>query len=164
MAKSWFKKGDEGASYAKDEDERRQAKFSENNVRRFWLAPDKSTQITLLDSTGFFLSEHQLYLDGSWQNWATCLKDIAEDGICPLCEAGHNPSYICVFTIIDHTKFTTKKGVKVKASKRLLVLKSNARNKMLKQKERRDGELSGCKFEVTRYTKKEASTGLFRAV
>lgn len=123
------------------------------------MPPDKSTQVTFLDTEGFFLSEHQIKQDGHWRNWYTCLKDISEDGSCPLCEEGDNPAYICAFTVIDHTKFTTKKGTKVVASKRLLVLKSTARNKVLKQKERRDGDLVGCKFEVTRYNKKEAATG-----
>lgn len=115
--------------------------------------------MTNLTEQYVFLSEHQLKQNGHWRNWYTCLKDISEDGACAACDSGANYSYICAFTIIDHTKFTTKKGTKVVASKRLLVLKSTARNKVLKQKERRDGDLTGCKFEVTRYTKKEASSG-----
>lgn len=50
-AMTWYKTGDEGAEAAKQEDERRQSQFSDK-VQRFWLAPDKSTKVLFLDSTG----------------------------------------------------------------------------------------------------------------
>lgn len=163
----WFKTGEEGVKEAKKFDEdaaRRRAEAMDENVmakkRRFWLPPDKSAVITLLDSPSFFFREHQLYIGGSWQNYETCLSDFDN---CPLDEAGLKPSYVVACTIIDHTEFVLKRGPNagtlIKDQKRLLVCKSTARLKLLKQKERREGDLTYCQFEATRYTAKECSTG-----
>ena len=103
-----------------------------------------------------------MYLNGSWLNWETCIQDIGEED-CPLCDAGMSPSYVCVFTVIDHSEFTTKKGVLVKDQIRLLVLKTSARAKMWRQKSRRDGNLVGCRYESTRHTAKECNTGYLAA-
>lgn len=154
---SWYKTGDEGAEHAKQEDERRQAQFSDK-VQRFWLAPDKSTKILFLDSKGFYFREHQLNINNSWLNWETCISDIGEDD-CPICESGYKYSYVCAFSIIDLSKYKDKRGNMVTARKKLLILKSTARNKILKRKEKLENDLTGCVFEVTRYNEKEANTG-----
>lgn len=157
---SWYSSGQEGADKAKQEDKKRQAEIERSRQPfRLWLPPDTSAQITFLDSDGFFFREHQLYLDGSWLNWETCISEIDEEG-CPICESGKKYSYVGVWTVIDHSEFTSKKTNKVyKNTKKLFVAKGGARNKLLKQRERRDGNLVGCRFEVTRYTEKECSTG-----
>jgi hypothetical protein len=154
---SWFKQGEEGAASAKAEDERRQAEFA-GMVSRFWLKPDKSTKIIFLDSKGFYYREHQIKKNGSWLNWETCISDIGEDD-CPVCENGYKYAYVCAFSIIDCSKYTDKRGNKVTARKKLMICKSTARNKILKRKEKLDGDLTGCIFEVTRYNEKESSTG-----
>lgn len=154
---AWYKTGDEGAESAKQEDDRRQAQFS-GKAQRFWLAPDKSTKILFLDTKGFYFREHQLNLNGSWLNWETCISDIGEED-CPICEAGFKYSYVCAFTIIDLSKYKDKKGNLVTARKKLIMFKSNARNKILKRKEKLENDLTGCVFEVTRYNEKEANTG-----
>lgn len=162
----WFKTGEEGVKEAEKFDKdaaRRRAEAMDENVvakkRRFWLPPDKSAIITFLDSPSFFCREHQLHIGGSWQNYETCLSDFDN---CPLDEAGLKPSYVVVATIIDHTEFVLKKGPNagtlIKNQKRLIVCKSTARLKLLKQKERREGDLTYCQFEATRYTPKECST------
>lgn len=167
MGKSdWFKTGSEGEAEAKKADieaARRRAEAMDENVvakkRRFWLPPDKSALITFLDSPSFFLREHQLFIGGSWQNYETCLSDFDN---CPLDEAGMKPSYVVAATIIDHTEFVLKKGPNagtlIKNQKRLIVFKSTARVKILKQKERQEGDLTFCQFEATRYSPKECST------
>jgi hypothetical protein len=105
-----------------------------------------------------FLREHQLQINGSWLNFYTCISDIGEEE-CPLCEAGFKYSYVCVFSIIDLSKYKDKRGNMVTARKKLLVLKSTARSKVLKRKERLENDLTGCVFEVTRFNNKESSTG-----
>ncbi len=162
----WFKTGDEGVEEAKKFDEdaaRRRAEAMDENVvakkRRFWLPPDKSAVITFLDSPQFFLREHQLFIGGSWQNYETCLSDFDN---CPLDEAGMKPSYVVAATVIDHTEFVLKRGpnagTRVKDQKRLIVFKSTARLKILKQKERQNDDLTYCQFEATRYKATECST------
>lgn len=153
---SWYNEGEKGAQKAKDEDSNRQKNF--DSPFRFWLAPEKSTKFVFLDTDGFFFKEHNLNLNGHWRNWETCISDLGEEE-CPICEQGFKYSYVAVFSIIDLTKYKDKQGNQVKASKKLLVLKTTARNKILKQKERREGNLTGCVFETTRYNQKECSTG-----
>lgn len=154
---SWYEEGEAGQEKAKADDEERKRRAS--GIFRFWLPVDKSAQFTFLDSRGFFFKEHQLYLNGSWQNYETCIQDIGEED-CPPCEAGLKYSYVCVFSIIDHSEYVSKSTKKrVKDTKKLLVLKATARNKILKQKERRDGDLTFCRYEATRFADKECSTG-----
>jgi hypothetical protein len=153
---AWYKVGDDGAQAAKQDDEKRQSDF--DSPRRFWLKPDTSTKMIFLDSIGFFFREHQLKIGGSWMNWETCISDLGEED-CPICEAGFKYSYVAGFTIIDLSKYVSKSGKKVTASKKLLMLKAGARNKILKRKEKLDNDLTGCVFDVTRFTSKECSTG-----
>lgn len=168
MGKSdWFKVGKEGEAEAKkfdDEAARKRAEAMDVNVvakkRRFWLPPDKAALITFLDSPAFFLREHQLFIGGSWINYESCLSDFDN---CPLCEGGMKPSYVVAATVIDHTEFVLKRGPSagtlIKNQKRLIVFKSTARLKILKQKERHEGDLAFCQFEATRYGPKECAVG-----
>lgn len=156
---AWYKQGKEGEEQAEEEDKNRPTGDGDPKRYRFWLAPGKNTKVTFLDGEGFFFREHQYYKNGSWLNWETCISDIGEDEECPPCEEGNKYSYVAAFTVIDHTKFKTRRGAEVTARKRLIVFKSTARNKVLKQKERREGNLKGCMFELSRFTDKECSTG-----
>ena len=166
VEKSWFKSGAEGAAEGRKVDEeaaRKRAESQDVNViskkRRLWMPPDSSIEFTFLDTEGFFLREHQLFIAGSWINFETCLSDFDN---CPLCDAGNKPSYIVAFTGIDHSEYTIKKGphtgMTVKNTKRLAVFKSTARNKILKEKER-NGDLRGVTFEISRYDSKDNSSG-----
>lgn len=156
---SWFQRGEAGVAQATKEDETRKknAEAKRDPIKnRFWLKPGSSAKVTFLDTEFFFFREHQLFLNGSWLNWETCLSDTEE---CPLCEDGRQYSYVAALTIIDHSKYETKKKEIITNQKKLIIFKSNARNKILKQKERREGNLTGCMFEFSRFTDKECSTG-----
>ena len=151
---SWYKQGKEGEEAAREEEARRSSESSQ--IQRFWIKPNTSTRITFLDSDGFFFREHQLNLNNSWLNWFTCLSDFDE---CPLCEAGIPYSYVCAFTILDHSKFTTKKGETVTIRKKLLVVKGTVRSKIMKQKQYRDGDLTFCHYDVQRFGEQDYNTG-----
>ena len=154
---SWYDQGEAGQEKARQDDEERKRRAS--GIFRFWLPVDKSAQFTFLDTAGFFFKEHQLYINGSWMNFETCIQDIGEED-CPPCEAGMKYSYVCVFTVVDHSEYVSKTTKKrVTNTKKLLVLKATARNKILKQKERREGDLTFCRYEATRFADKECSTG-----
>lgn len=165
--KSWFKTGEEGVEEGKKVDEeaaRKRAESRDENViakkRRLWMPPDSSVKFTFLDSAGFFVREHNLYIGGSWINFETCLSDFDN---CPLCESGSKQYYAVVFTGIDHSEYTLKKGpnagMLIKNSKRLAVFKSTARNKIIKKKEQRDKNLVGCTFEISRFGEKDNASG-----
>ena len=156
MTSSWFQQGAEGAQRANEDEEDRQRK---SGAYRLWLPAGGSTNITFLDTEGFFFREHNFFANGSWQNWETCIQDIGEED-CPFCEAGVKYYYECVFTIIDHAEYVSKKTQKlVKDTKKLLVLRSTARKKVLRKKEAQGGDLTFCQFSVNRDTAQECSTG-----
>lgn len=153
--KEWFKRGKDGEEKA-DQISQEQAK---GTSARFWLKPDNSTKMTLLDTDGFYFYEHNLFLNGKWNNFFTCLQDFDN---CPLCEAGHKPYYACAFTIVDHSEYESKaQGKRVKNQRKLLVMKKRALEKL---KRRRDsaklgGDLTHAVFEVARNSSDEANTG-----
>ena len=154
---SWFQKGAEGAKLAKeDEDER--AKNA--GVFRFWLPVGGNAEFTFLDTEGFFFKEHNFFANGSWMNWETCIQDIGEED-CPFCEMGLKYYYECVFSIIDHTEYVSKKTQqRMRDMKKLLVLRSTARKKILRKKDQTaEGDLTYCKFSAYRDSKQECSTG-----
>lgn len=156
MTQSWFSKGEEGAERAKQDEEDRANKFG---AFRLWLPAGGSTEITFLDSEGFFFREHNFYHNKSWMNWETCIQDIGEED-CPFCEAGVKYFYECVFTVIDHSEYVSKRTQKVvRDTKKLLVLRSTARKKVLRKKDQQDGDLTYCRFAVNRDSAQECSTG-----
>jgi len=144
--------------------EKKAEEQAEGYIRRFWLPNDAETTITfldgkllpdgLLDNTTFL--EHQLNLNGSWQNWYACTS---EDEPCPICEGGDTPSLVGVFTIIDHSEWTSKKdGSKHKDEKRLFVAKRHTLKQLQKIATKRKG-LTGITFDVSRIGEKAASVG-----
>lgn len=156
MSKSWFSQGEEGEERAKLDEEDRARKAG---AFRMWLPAGGSTDLTFLDTEGFFFREHNYYHNKSWMNWETCIQDIGEED-CPFCEAGVKYYYECVFTVIDHAVYTSKRTQKeVTNTKKLLVLRSTARKKVLRKKDQNDGDLTFCQFSVHRDSAQECSTG-----
>ena len=90
---SWAYTGDDIDSEAERVEEER----ASSRIRRFWLPvePTRETRITFVDDTAALahkpelaVYEHQLYLNGRWTNWFTCLGA----GKCPLCQSHTNRS------------------------------------------------------------------------
>lgn len=154
----WFKRGQEGVDDVKDYEDDRASRAS--GVFRLWIPAGGSTTFTFLDTEGFFFKEHNYYSRGSWLNWETCIQDIGEDD-CPFCEANVRVYYECVFTVIDHARWESKKtpGKIITNTKKLLVLRSTARKKILRKKDQLDGSLTFAKFSTHRDDRKECSTG-----
>jgi len=152
--KQWFKTGDEGLKRSQELAEERER----NQVNRLWLPVGKGAKITFLDSEGFFFSEHQIKLNGSWRNWFTCRSEFSE---CPLCESGDRPSYVCAYTIIDHSKYTSKKtGKEVANVKKLAVFKSTVHNMWARRKSQDcDGDMTYCLFNIHRDKAEHTATG-----
>lgn len=155
--KAWFQKGEAGRKQAESEDAAAEARRkARSGPQRFYLKNDTSAKSTFLDNPDFFLHEHNLKINGKFYNYFTCLKDI---DTCPICDDGDQPSYIVVATIIDHRKFT-KEGKEYVNEKKLIVFKGRARQRIMKQIERRDGDLKFCAYELSRgSTGTECSTG-----
>lgn len=151
---SWYQRGAEGESRSQEIVEDREKSFG---PRRVWLKEGTSAKLTFLDSEGFYFYEHNLYLNGRWTNWFTCRRDFDE---CPICDSGKHPSYVCVYTVIDHSEYVDKKGVVHKNEKKLLVTKSGVQPKIARRKQAlENGDLTFSVFQFTRDKREEASTG-----
>jgi|WetSurMetagenome_2_1015567.scaffolds.fasta_scaffold103231_2 hypothetical protein len=156
-AGAWYSTGKAGWKRAKEEDAAAKARREQRGPRRFWLDYDKSAKIVFLDTPDFFVHEHNLKIGGKYFNYATCLREI---DTCPPCDEGDNPSYIVAGTIINLTPWTDKEGKEHKNEKQLFVAKGRARQRLMKQIERRGGELTGCVYEMSRgNSTTECSTG-----
>jgi len=158
----FLKKGKDSQQAMKKADEK-SAKAAEGYVNRFWMPKDTETKITFLDGKldddGMLdiptYLEHQLNLDGSWQNWFACTSETEP---CPICEGDDNPSLVGILTVIDHTEWEDRKGNKHKDEKKLFVCKRPTIKQLQKIATKRGG-LKGITFEVSRVGEKAASVG-----
>ena len=128
--------------------------------RRFWLAPNKSTQVIFLDDNPIRYNEHNVCIDGSWQHWATC----PGEDVCPLCAVGDSPRYVGVWSVIDRSAWKDKKGKEHKDELRLFVAtgkvmtKLARRSEAVKGKGKKDG-LVGLAYTVGRGGDLSPNTG-----
>lgn len=154
----WYQKGSEGAEAVKDFEDDRASKFG--GAYRLWIPAGGSTEFTFLDTEGFFFKEHNYFHNKTWMNWETCLQDIGEED-CPFCEAGIRVYYECVFSVIDHAEYESKKtpGRIISNTKKLLVLRSTARKKILRKRDQHGGDLQFVRMSTHRDDSKECSTG-----
>jgi len=156
MGVAWIKRGREAKEQwskqnKKDDDKRKNLSF------RFFLPRGKSAMITFLDGKindeGILdcpmYYEHQLHMNGSWKNWFVC---VGTEGACPICEGtGKEPAYVMALSVIDHSKFTSKKDQKeYKNQRRLFVFKRDTLKMLISLAKMQGGSLVGLTFRVSR--------------
>jgi hypothetical protein len=172
MSLSFLKKGD-AAQTAFDQAEAKQAAGAAAAAggndgaflykHRFWMPAEAETMITFLDGDlnengvldEICYNEHQLQIAGDWKNFFPCVSD---DEPCPLCNSGLNPSFVSVFTVIDHSEWTDKKGQVHKDQKRLYAVKRESLKLLRKMAVKRDG-LRGCSFDLSRTGDRSPAVG-----
>lgn len=152
---SWYKTGEEGKRQA--EEEARRAAENANKPRRFWMRPGAETEVIFLDSEGFYFYEHDHKVAGKFGNFETCIVDMGQ--ACAFCDGGYRRSYVCAFTVIDLTQFTTKTGQLVTASKKLYVVKGTAIKKLIRKRDAQNGDLRFAKLHIFRDGPKDNSSG-----
>jgi hypothetical protein len=160
-----MKKGQEAHKAFAEEEAKAEAKAAQSQqVRRFWMPPNGEASLTFLDgdldADGALdipmYREHQVFMNGNWRNWFVC---IADDEVCPICQSNLESDLVGVFTVIDHSEFTSKKSGKVfKDQKRLFVAKRNTLKILQKIATKRKG-LAGATFDVSRSGDKVAAVG-----
>jgi hypothetical protein len=169
MALTWIKQGDESAAMAKQaEAETVKRKQEQGKMFRFWLKEGEDVRMTFVDGAlnheGFLTPprfyEHQMYLNGSWNNQFVCPEKTnpGSGDKCPLCEAGDRPAMVALFTVIDHREFKGKTDIVYRDTPKLLVAKSQTFELLNKIAMKRGG-LAGCTFDVSRMGDKAASVG-----
>lgn len=146
----WFKQGYDGVEEAVKAKE-----AARNRVQRVWLKPHTSKNLVFLDDAAFSFYEHQVKINGRWDNFFTC---IGKANGCPLCLSGMNPYLNTVFTVIDRTEYQDKKGIKHADEKRLFAVKEETAL-TLKEKHKRWGGMKNKEIVATRKGDKDASCG-----
>lgn len=169
-----FFSGEEGEKERVANDKKRAA--ARNFVRRFWVPVDaeKITRITFVDDDTrlwahmatkkfpegqkppYQLYEHQLYLNGNWFNWFTCL---GAKGKCPICALGESKAYFAaVYTVIDHSRWTDKRGGEHQDELRLFVAKPDVARVIAGISKTNEG-LRGLVLDVSRRGEKDPNVG-----
>lgn len=147
--------------------------FAQNNksnyVRRFWMPNDSDRLITFIDTpvidlngiqiqTPFKYNEYQLNLNGHWRNWFTQPFNSEED---VLAEMGYRASKVAALTVVDHSEWTDKKGVKHKDEVVLYVVKRSAAIwKQITKIMAREGSMSGKTYRIHRMGDKSPGAGV----
>jgi len=146
---------------------------SENKkyTRRFWMPNNTEKQITFVDGAvvecggvqvkaPFKIEEYQIQLNNNWKNWFTRPINPEDD---VLKQMGHRASKVAIFTVIDHSEWTDKKGNVHRDELSLYVVKRSSQTWGLieRQLSRNNGNLRGMKFNVSRMGDKSPGVGSF---
>lgn len=98
--------------------------------------------------------EHRLQYNGNW----TTFLCTAHEGACPICMSGNNNYLAGALTICDHSPYETKEGKIIQHKRKLFIPKRKTIKLLQKYAEKKDG-LTGCTFDVTRSSDKDANVG-----
>ena len=124
---------------------------------RFWMNPGDAKDIVFVDDRAFSFKEHQVKLNGKWNNFFTCTAPMGEK--CPLCEAKQPLYLVTMFTVIDTSEYTSSNGKVYKNTRKLLAVKPAIATVLQRKKKAQNESLVGCKFTVFRPTEKDSSAG-----
>ncbi|MEE9127851.1 MAG: hypothetical protein V3U11_11990 [Planctomycetota bacterium] len=168
-------------SAAREEFARAQKRAKERKEKaggafRFWLKEGEERQVTFLDGTldddGMldipYFYEHTVPYESRFENIRCVGRNPSpEDGRtepCPLCEAGDEPAYVGILTIIDWTEYEDRDGNKHEYARRLYPAKLQTLQKLQKkaaklgEKEGSDG-ISLVTFDIARTGDRVARVG-----
>ena len=154
---SWYKTGYDGIN----QEEQRLAQLG--GPPRLWMPAGSTREIVFVDNEPVQIYEHNWKANGSWKNWATCLRGIEDE--CPGCDVlGENNRYfVGIYTVVDTSEWTDRRGNKHQFEINLLP----AKLKSLKKFRRKSGErieaggtgLAGCLYRLARDSKDDPSIG-----
>lgn len=162
----WFTRGGDGYSRKQKIDEVNRMR-KEKGVPRFYLKPtpgsrpegegkDNEARLVFLDSTGFWIHEHNLKLEGKWGNFFTCTKDFQP---CEICNQLNDKSiFTCYYTVIDTRKFVKKDGTVSKHRRVLLPAKGSAID-VIEELRKQHGDLRGLVVDVKRLSDRDPNCG-----
>lgn len=155
----WYSQGDVGMQKKRSQDALSAAR-KERGTSRFFLKEREEALVTFVgDDKGFFIWEHNLKINGKWGNFVTCTKEWKP---CPVCEAGHKPTYTAYYTVIDHREFELKQGPnagkKIKNRKLLYPAKGSTMT-VLSDLKKSIKTVSGKTFLVKRLSSEDPNCG-----
>lgn len=150
--KSWYETGFDGAK--KEQDRLNQMR----GPWRHWMPPDSERDLVFVDDDLFCVHEHNPKMNGTWQNWMTCLMGIVDSPPCCQILGTNTRYYVGYLTVIDCSKYTDKKGNDHQYEVKLFPAKLNTIN-MLKRKKEQRGSLALTLWKVARTSKRAANCG-----
>ena len=139
-----------------------------NYTRRFWMPKDTERLITFVDTpivelegikiqTPFKYNEYQIQHNGHYRNWFTKPLNKEEDVLDGM---DYRASRVAALTIVDHSEWEDRKGVKHKDELVLYVVKrSSAIWKQIEKQINRHGSLAGKTFNISRLGDRSAGAG-----
>lgn len=136
-------------------------------VYPFWLAVGQSAQVTFLDgeiiefdggNKGFdtvYALQHTVNLGTQWLSFV-CPKN--HHGECPACAVGQKGSYVCFFTVIDHTPYQSKKDPSLvyQHVKKLFIATSGTREELFVRAKKFNESLKYLFVDIERSHKDKA--------
>ena len=166
-APSWLKSGKEAHTIAQAEQAAKEVAMAASKMmRRFYMDVNEEKVVTFLDGVldkdgileRFAFYEHTLQVGPRWDNFIC----VGGQEVCPICAGGNKPAFVAVFTVINHTPYTIKKGPnqgKVVKDQRQLYVAKHTTLQQLQHFASKRGGLAGWKVEISRLTDKEARVG-----
>lgn len=150
---SWFS---DGFATTKSDLEEKKDQQLRNSARRFWVKTDTYTDVIFLDERAISFREHKFWNPGGGgSDEFTCL---GLAGACPACLDGHEAQKVTVFSIIDTSKWSDKKGNVHENEKKLLVVYPEQAAALMEKKANWGG-LSGKAVRIRRTGKTSPSSG-----
>lgn len=157
------------AAAQKNQEQMDAAQANSNAPWRFWMKETTKRDVTFLDGAldpDQYLDaprywEHNPLMNGSYKNHFPCLQDGSPDQEpCPICEGGTSNPYLAgIFTIIDHTPYTSQKTGKTYTDRKMLYVVKPRTYDLLNEIAIKRGGLAGCRFDLMRPSKDDANVG-----
>lgn len=163
----FLKKGKAAQKVIEQEEAKAEARAAQNGKAfRYRIKYEKNcpeVNVTFLDGEldeeGMldipYAREHTVKINGRFEN-IICTED--EEGYCPICAGGDEPSLVGYLTVVDHRPYTLKNGTVIEMARRLFVAKKATIQLLTNQAQKRGG-LTGCTFGVTRTGDREPAVG-----
>lgn len=150
--KSWYETGYDGAKKEQDRIDQMRG------PRHFWMPPDSERDVVFIDDDPFCIHEHNPQMNGSWQNFMTCLSGIVENPPCCKILGVNTRYYVGYLTVVDCSEYVDKKGNKHQFEVKLYGAKLQTIAKLRRKKEMK-GSLAGTMWKVARTGKRSPNCG-----
>jgi hypothetical protein len=151
----WYTQGEQGFEIKKRIDAAAKIR-KEKAVSRFMLKAGEEADIVFVDSTPFFISEHNIPINGKYGNFITCTKEVRP---CAVCNKGTKPTFTAYLTIIDRRSFPRQSDGQIVKDRKILYPAKGSTIARIEDLRKKHGSLTGLMFHVKRYTKDDPNCG-----
>lgn len=131
-------RGYESFKEKEKEVEQKMEEAQKNKVFRFWMKGGTDAKVIFLDDDPPIIEEHQIKMNGRYDNFFTCRKILGES--CIICdELNDKPYTVGFYTVLDLREYTNKKGEQVKNTIKLFAPKFKALQMIKRYSQKRGG-------------------------